>query len=152
MRSGSSHRSDTKGLQEDKQQSSLSQYSIVFSLTTNLNLHFNYSHLLSSTPFPLCDSPFAVSRTAIAPSVRRSVLIKYRRTIAPQPLAIHPWAKPHCRVSLGIHPWANTIAGLLLRSTLGQNFIAGFYSRSTLEQIPSQDFARDPPLINLICP
>ena len=147
LRSGSSHRSDTRRSQEDKQQSSPLQYSIAFSFITNLKLRLTN---------PICchqhSSPFAVPQTAIAPSVCGSVLVKYHRTIVLQPfgdpplgkhhcktlLAIHSWAKPHCRISLTIYPWANFIAGLCSQSIFGQNSL--------------QNFTCNLPLVNLFCP
>ena len=164
MRSGSSYRSDTRRLQEDKQQSSPLQYLIAFSLTTNLNLRLStpiYCHQHSS--------PSAVPRTALAricpcmftsalifpcafaSSLTRSHLLLCTRIYPPanlswlsivaqsslSHLAIHLWAIPHRRTLLAIHPQANLIAGLCLRSTLGQTSL--------------QDFTRDPPLTKPHC-
>ena len=138
---------------------------------------FDYSHLLSSTPFPLRSSPFAVPWTAIVPVADLSWLSIVAQSSLSH-LAIHPWAniiaglrsrstlgqtssqdfacdpplgKHHRRTSFANHPWANIIAGLCSRSTLGQTSLQDFVCKPPLGKHHCRT-SRDPPLVNLTDP
>ena len=108
---------------------------------------FDHSHLLSSTLFPLCSSPFAVlplqfPEPPLHLSLRGSALVCLHLPLRVRSFfcvrsRVSALGKYHCRTLLAIHPWANIIARLRLRSTLRQTSL--------------QDFARNPSLAKHQC-